>query len=218
MSTNPNTTVHYLPDPLPTNLNENWRKYIIQASTANDIRLNFSDAQKLLIPQVDMDTYNYPSYAKPYTSYTGGTYPEETDLCFGRFRSPDFDLWLEKVKICVHSPATYGCIKLNVWNFGTDETSIPTNLIGIEDGEDSNINIPFTLYHDYSLVSNILDDTDDYMVATNQEAKLKPFTTTSVDNTIEANSLLRFGVQYAEGDAYGVKVFLICWVLECDKV
>jgi hypothetical protein len=218
MSINPNTSVHYLPDPLPTNLNENWRKYIIQAATANDIRLNFTDTQKLLIPKVDMDSYSFPSYPKPYTSYESGTYTENTDLCFGRFRSPDFNLWIEKIKVCLHTKASYGCVKINVWDFGTDDSSVPVNLVGIEDNEDVNVNIPLTLYYNNSLISNAIDDTDDYMTVTEQTPKLRPFTTDTDDNIILANSLLRFGVQYAEGDAYGLKIFLVCWVLECDKV
>lgn len=215
---NPNPTVHYLPQPFPYNLNENWRKYIIQANTANDIRLNFTAKQKLLIPRVDMDSYDFPSYPKPYTTYDAVTYPEAVDLCFARFRSPDFDLWLEKIKVCVHSKATYGCIKVNVWDFGINELSVPRNLAGIDGGEPVNINIPLTIFFDTNLISNSIDDTDLYMVASGQNPHLRPLVTASVDNIIAANSLLRFGIQYAEGDAYGLKVYLVCWVLECDKV
>jgi hypothetical protein len=210
---NPNNTVHYLPQPFPATLNENWRKYIIQANTTNDIRLNFTTAQKLLIPRVDMDTYILPSYPKPYTTLYGKAYQEATDICFGRIVSPDFPIWLEKIKVCVHAKATYGCVKINVWDFGTSITATPRNLVEINRGQASNINIPLTVYAGDNLISNVLDSTDLYMVKTTQVAYISPF-----GETIASNSLVRFGIQYAEGDAYGVKVFLIGWVLECDKV
>lgn len=211
---NPNITVHYLPDPFPVTLDATWRKYIIQANTANDIRLNFSPAQKLLIPKVNLDDYDFPAYPKPYATVDGYTYGEDVDLCFGRFTSPNFTLWLEKIKVCVHAKATYGCVKINVWDFGTNFTSTPRNLAGVSCGEPSNLNIPLTVFYDNDLVSNVIDDTDLYMVKTNQVPILRPLGT---ENYITANSLLRFGIQYAEGDAYGVKVFLVCWALECDK-
>ncbi len=209
---NPNPTVHY-PNPLPGGLNSNWRKYILQAATANDIRLDFSPAQKLLIPQVDMRNYDFPAYPKPNSTVDDVTYEEDTDLCFGRFNSPNFPLWLEKIKVCIHAKATYGCIKLNVWDFGNQYSSVPRNLAGISCGEPNDINIPLTIFYNHDLVSNVIDDTDLYMVETNQIPILRPF-----DVSIASNSLLRFGIQYAEGDAYGIKVFLVCWTLECDKV
>ena len=114
---NPNTSVHYLPDPLPANLTKQWKKYIIQAATPNDTKLSFSLEQKNLIPKVDMTSYDFPSYPKPNTTKDSITYSSSTDICFYKTMSPEFNLWVEKVKICLHQPATYGCIKVNVWNF-----------------------------------------------------------------------------------------------------
>lgn len=215
---NPNQTVHYLPQPYPTNLTSDWHKYIIQAATANDIRLNFTVEQKAMIPKVDIDTYAFPSYPKPYTTKDLIEYKENIDLCFGRFRSPDFPLWLEKIKVCLHQKSTYGCVKINVWNFGTVSESVPQNLAGLEYGQPSSINIPLTIFAQNNLISNAIDNTDLYMVSTFQNPSLRPFVTDGNDNIIAANSLLRFGIQYAEGNAYGLKVFLICWALKCDKV
>lgn len=207
---NPHSTAHY-PIP-PEGLNENWKKYIIQASTANDIRLTFSEKQKLLIPKADNTSYSHPAYTKPYHKYKGISYLENTDICFSRMVSPDFDLWLEKIKICLHSKSTYGCVKVNVWNFGSSYTSMPINLTGIIGGEPDYMNVPVSIGSEQNLISNVLDSTDEYMVLSNQVPKISPFL-----NTISANSLLRFGIQYAEGNGYGLKIFLICWALECDR-
>lgn len=213
-----NTTVHTLPNPFPTNLTNNWKKFIIQASTSNDVRLDFDFNQKKLIPQVDKDTYTFPSFPKPYSSKSGGgNFTEDTDICFARFKSPEFNLWLEKIKICLHQPTTYGCVKVNVWNFGPSG-SVATNLTELECSQSSDVNIPVTIGANQKLISNVIDDTDLYMVSSSQIPKLRPFVTNDADNIIEGNSLLRFGIQYAEGNAYGLKIFLVCWALECDLV
>lgn len=206
---NPNSTVHY-PTP-PPSLNENWRKYIIQAATANDIKLNFSLQQKAILPRGDLKSYTYPAYPKPYATINTKTYTEDIDFCFGRFLSPGFPLWVEKIKVCLHQAATYGCIKINVWDFGP-ATQTPINLVGLT-GDDVSYNIPLTVSAENKLISNALDNTDLYMVESEQVTNLSPFS-----YTIAANSLLRFGVQYAESNCFGLKVFLVCWALECDMV
>ena len=207
MSNHPNTTVHTLPKPLPDELTSEWRKVIFQAATPNDTRLNFSMEQKTRIPRIDLDTYTFPVFPKPNTN----SMDHQADIVFGQWTTPSYDIWLEKIKICLHQETTYGCIKINTWDFGSSLENVPTNLIGIEAGEPSNQNSPLTIENNYKLISNALDSTDDYMVATVQTPKLSPFS-----YTIAGNSILRFGLQYAEGNAYGLKVFLIGWTLECD--
>jgi hypothetical protein len=213
---NPNSTVHYLPKPFPTDLTNNWRKYIIQASTPNDTRLDFNQEQKTFIPKADPFTYEFSSFPKPYSTVNGITYNENIDICFSRFKSPNFSLWLEKVKVCVHQAATYGCLKLNMWDFGPNSVPTPRNLIEIERSQPNELNIPVTISSNTSLISNVIDHTDLYMVKTNQNPKLRPFVTNGQNNIILPNSLLRFGLQHASSNAYGLKVFLICWALECD--
>jgi len=205
---NPNETAMYLPRPYPTALTPEWKKYIIQASTPNDTRLDFSMDQKSLIPRTNLTSYAFPSYPRPNT----GNFDKDIDLEFMRIESPAFPIWVEKVKVCLHQETTYGCVKLNVWDFADDEDDIPTNLVGVDGGEPSTVNIPLTIFPDHKLISNALATPDLYMVETNQTTYIDPF-----DYTIQPNSILRFAIQYAEGNAYGLKVFIIGWMLECDK-
>lgn len=204
---NPNSTAMYLPRPYPSALTPDWRKYIIQAATPNDTRLDFSPKQKALLSRLDSNSYDFPSYDKPNV----GSLDENVDIAFMQCVTPNFPIWVEKIKVCLHQPSTYGCLKLNVWDFGDDESNVPTNLVGLNEGQLSTENIPLTVNPQTSLISNVLSDPDLYMVSSGQISTYDAF-----DYTIAANSILRFGMQYAEGDAYGLKVFLIGWVMECD--
>jgi len=208
---NPNETAMYLPRPYPTALTPDWRKYIIHGATPNDTRLDFSMDQKSLIPRTDLTTYDLPSYPKPNT----GTLDENADLAFMQLITPKFPIWVEKIKICLHQETTYGCVKVNVWDFGDEKTNIPVNLVGVTDpsGVAADDNIPLTIFPENKLVSNALADPDLYMVETGQTCFYDPF-----GYTIQPSSVLRFGVQYAEGNAYGLKIFLIGWMLECDVI
>jgi hypothetical protein len=208
---NPNPTAMYLPRPYPSALTPEWKKFIIQAATPNDTRLDFSQKQKALIPRIYSNVYGVPSYPKPNTTTSTGTLDENTDIAFMQCVTPNFPIWVEKIKVCLHQPATYGCVKLNVWDFGDSEENVPVNLVGINEGQSSNENIPLTLNPSTELVSNVLADPDLYMVESEQLSIYDPF-----GYTIDENSILRFGIQYAEGDAYGLKVFLIGWVMECE--
>jgi len=206
---NPNDTAMYLPRPYPTALTAEWKKYIIQGSTPNDTRLDFDMNQKSRIPRANMTSYAFASYPKPNT----GSLDENTDLAFMRITSPKFPMWIEKIKICLHQETTYGCIKVNLWDFGDDESNVPVNLLGLNISTPTTQHIPLTIFSDEKLVSNALATPDLYMVDTVQECTYDPF-----EYTIAADSILRFGVQYAEGNGYGLKVFLIGWMLECDTV
>lgn len=181
----------------------------MQGSTPNDTRLDFDMNQKSRIPRANTTSYDFTSYPKP----NSGDLDEQTDLAFMRLVSPNFPIWLEKIKICLHQQTTYGCVKVNVWDFGTDESNIPTNLTGLNIVTPATQHIPVTIFNNQKLISNALATPDLYMVETNQECTYDPF-----EYTIVANSILRFGIQYAEGNAYGLKVFLIGWMLECDTV
>ena len=211
---NPNSTVQYLPQPFPSGLNSNWRKYIIQAATPNDTRLVFGPDEMARIPRVDIKTYPMPAYTMPHNSGWG----YETDISFHTTISPPFPLWVEKVKVCLHQQTTYGCVKINLFNYGSSLENTPVNLTGLNYGQPANINIPVTIFPFNKLISNVLSNTDLYMAETSQISTYDPFVTASVDNIIQPESILRFGIQYAEGNAYGLKVFLVCWALECDKV
>jgi hypothetical protein len=123
---NPNETVTYTPRPYPSTLTSDWKKYIIQAATPNDTRLDFSMSQKALIPRVDLTSYEFPVYNKPNTN--GLT---DVDLAFMQIKSPNFPIWVEKIKVCLHQYTTYGCLKLNVWDFGNSANNIPVNLVGL---------------------------------------------------------------------------------------
>jgi len=205
MSRNPNITAHYVN--VAGNVTDNFRKYIIHGSTPNDTKLDFTQEQRALIPRVDMSTYDWPVYPAPNCENT--TY--ETDLVFFQIRSPAFDLKVEKIKICLHQPSTYGCIKVNVWDFQDGCDTKPINICNVNVGQDDTLNCPVTLIAEEKLISNALDNTDIYMINSNQECTFQPF-----DYTIAANSLLRMGIQYAEGNAYGLKVFIVGWALECN--
>ena len=206
---NPNTSAMFLPSPYPTALTPEWKKYIIQGATPNDTRLDFSLDQKSLIPRADITSYNFTAYPMP----NSGAYDHDIDLEFMTIVSPKFPIWVEKIKVCLHQATTYGCIKINVWDFGSALTNTPTNLVGIDESEDADENIPLTIFEDDKLVSNVLADPDLYMVDTLQTSHIDPF-----EYTIAANSILRFGIQYAEGNAYGLKIFIVGWMLECDTV
>jgi len=204
---NPNETAMYLPRPYPTALTPQWKKYIIQGATPNDTRLDFNMDQKSLIPRSDVDSYAFTAYPRPNT----GIHDHDIDLEFMTLVSPKFPIWIEKIKLCLHQHTTYGCVKVNVWDFGDAITNIPTNLVGVNCGEDADENIPLTIYENNKLISNALADPDLYMIESGQTTYLDPF-----DYTIAANSILRYGIQYAEGNAYGLKIFIIGWMLECD--
>jgi hypothetical protein len=99
--------------------------------------------QKSLIPHPDMTSYEFPAYPKPNT----GNLDENVDLAFMRIMSPSFPIWVEKVKVCLHQHMTYGCVKINVWDFGSDEGNIPVNIVGLGTSKfnaavQSNINLP----------------------------------------------------------------------------
>ena len=206
---NPNITAHYLPRPYPVSLTTGMRKYIIQGATPNDTRLDFNNDQRNLLAKGDLTTYSKVAYPFP-NSIVGSP---DVDIQFFDTISPNFDIWVEKVKVCIHAPTTYGCIKLNVWDFGTSPTNTPTNIVGINSDAPANLNVPLTIKSNVSLISNALDDTDLEMVASSQESIIPYF-----GHTISAGSYLRFGLQWAEGNAYGIKVFIIGWVVECDTV
>lgn len=210
---NPNETAMFLPRPFPSGLTPDWKKYIIQGSTPNDTRLNFGFDQKARIPKANMVKYSLPSFSVPNT----GAFDEDVDIPFLRIVTPKFPIWVEKVKICLHQETTYGCVKVNIWDYGSSESNIPTNIVAVKDPGGKTVagvdNIPVTIESDETLISNALAAEDLYMVQYSQECFITPF-----DYTIAANSILRFGIQYAEGNAYGLKVFLIGWMLECDKV
>ena len=80
-------------------------------------------------------------------------------------------------------------------------------------GDDSDYTSPLTIGEGCSLISNALEEEDQYMKATSQKTLLPTF---DENLTIQPNSILRFGIQYAEGNAYGLKVFIIGWATECD--
>jgi len=124
---NPHDTVMFLPRPFPDGLTRHWKKFIIQASMPNDTRIEFSTDQKSLIPRSDLDTYEFTSYPKPNT----GVFDNDIDLAFMRIVSPKFPIWVEKIKVCLHQQTTYGCVKVNVWDFGDSEDNIPVNLVGL---------------------------------------------------------------------------------------
>ncbi len=205
MARNPNITAQYVN--IPDSLNDNWRKYILQGQTPNDTKLDFTQEQKAKIPRTDISTYDWPVYPNPHTDGLG----YETDLVFYQIQSPNFDLWVEKVKICLHQPSTYGCVKINVWDYGTSLENTPINIINVSAGQPNTKNCPVTVVAEEKLVSNALSATDLYMVNSGQQCVHEPF-----DHTIQANSIIRMGIQYAEGNAYGLKVFVIGWSLECD--
>jgi len=210
--TNPNSTAKY---PTPVNITKTWRKFIIQASIANDVILNLTSAQRNKTARVYQSTYEFPSFDKPNTN----GYTTNTDLDFSSVISPQFELFVEKVKVCLHKEATYGCVKINVWNYGnigSIEGVVPTNIVGVEGGEPSNINVPLSIYAGNKLISNALDNTDDYMSLVGEETKINPYDISGA--YIAPTSLLKFGIQYADSNAYGLKVFLVCWANVCDFV
>lgn len=206
MSRNPNVTAQYVD--IPESLNGSWKKYILQGATPNDTKLDLTQTQKALIPRADLKTYDWAVYPNPYTENL--TY--ESDLVFYQMKTPAFPIWVEKVKLCLHQPTTYGCVKVNVWDFGNSLDNSPTNIINVNVGQPSSLNCPVSIIANEKLVSNALSDTDLYMVNSNQECTYSPF-----EYTISANSIIRMGIQWAEGNAYGLKVFVIGWVLECDQ-
>lgn len=205
MSRNPNITAQYVN--IPPELTDNWRKYILQGATPNDTKLDFTQDQKAKIPRGDLKTYDWTVYPNPQTEGLD----HETDLVFYQMKTPAFDLWVEKVKICLHQPTTYGCIKVNVWDFGDSLTNDPVNIINVDVEQPATLNCPVTVVENEKLVSNCLSATDLYMVNSGQQCERQPF-----DYTIAANSIIRMGIQYAESNAYGLKVFVIGWALECD--
>jgi len=205
MSSNPNVTAQYVN--IPDTLTDNWRKYILQGATPNDTKLDFTQEQKALIPRADMRTYDWVVYPKPNST----NLDHKSDLCFYQMKSPAYDLWVEKIKICLHQPSTYGCVKVNVWDFGDSLENDPTNICNVDTSQPSSLNCPVTVISGEKLISNALANTDLYMVNTGQSCELDPF-----DYTIQANSIIRMGIQYAEGNAYGLKVFVVGWALECD--
>lgn len=208
---NPNETAKY-PTVTPSTISKTWRKFIIQASTPNDMILNLTAEQRNKIARIYQNTYDFPSFDKPNTN----GYTNNTDLTFSSVISPQFDVYVEKVKVCLHKEATYGCVKLNVWNYGnvgTSEGVVPTNLVGIEGSEPSNINVPLSIYAGNKLISNALNDDDEYMKLIEENTKLNPL---ELGTYVAPVSLLRFGIQYADSNAYGLKVFLVCWANVCD--
>jgi len=207
MSSNPNLTAHYVN--IPSDLSTSWKKYIIHGATPNDTKLDLTVEQKNLIPRGDLVSYDWTVYPKPNTP--GVTY--ESDLVFLQTKSPSFDIRVEKIKMCLHQASTYGCVKVNVWDFGNDLSNDPINICNVNVGQPSEKNCPVSIIVGESLVSNALDSTDLYMVNTSQTCSISPF-----DYTISANSYIRMGIQYAEGNAYGLKVFIVGWSLECTVV
>jgi len=216
---NPNSSVKY-PTTTPPNITTDFRKVVIESSTPNDTRINFDLNQKSLVSKIVPMRYNDPSYPYNFPAYNKpntDTYPN--DIIFSKMITPDFDIVVEKIKVCIHSPTTYGCVKLNVWDFGDSLENVPVNLIGMEEGEGSEENVPLTIFPDVSLISNALDPLDDYfnmesndsVEIINQTPKLSPF-----NYIINAKSILSLGVQYAEGNAYGIKVYIVGWALQSD--
>jgi len=205
MASNPNITAQYVN--IPSTLTDNWRKHILQGATPNDTKLDFTQTQRGLVPRGDLKTYDWPVFPRPNT----GTLDHETDLVFFQMTSPAVPLWVEKIKICLHQASTYGCIKVNVWDFGNSLSNSPTNICDIDVSQPSDQNCPVTLVAEEKLISNVLSNTDLYMVNSGQQSVLEPF-----DYTIAASSIIRMGIQYAESNAYGLKVFLVGWSLECD--
>ena len=205
MERNPNITAQYVN--IPEDLTPEWKKYILQGATPNETKLDFTQDQRALIPRADFQTYDWAVYPNPHTSGLG----YESDLVFYQMKTPSFPIRVEKVKLCLHQPSTYGCIKVNVWDFGDNVSNSPTNIINVNTNQPATLNCPLTITAENALVSNALSPTDIYMVNSGQECVLAPF-----DYTIEANSIIRMGIQYAEGNCYGLKVFVIGWVLECD--
>jgi len=208
----PNSTVITPTGFLDAGITTETKKFIIQSATSNDIKLSLSVLQKRLLSRINRDDYSVPVFPKPNSIVGLTTYGANTDIAFQRIVSPNFPLIIEKIKICIHKATTFGCIKLNLWDYGLDESVIPTNLLEIEsDLDDGNYSTPLTISPGYNLVSNVLESEDTYMQATSQVAK-----EVSLGYTIQPNSILRFGIQYAEGNAYGLKIFIIGWTLQCD--
>lgn len=201
---------------VPTNFSENGiteqtKKFILHAATPNNIPISFSVKQKRLISRVDLNSYVNPVYPKPNTVVNSVAYGENTDIAFYKMVSPNFPIIVEKIKICLHQPTNYGCIKINVWDFKDSLINIPTNLIDINSGQTEDYTSPLTIPENYDLVSNVLEQEDFFMKQTLQIATIKTF-----GYTIAPNSILRFGIQYAEGNGFGLKIFIIGWVIQCD--
>jgi hypothetical protein len=260
----PNKTVHVKPWVLPVteelgcdlpNLYMNdgclqWRKYLIQAATPNDTKLNFSLKQRYLVPKARFDlipSQNIPAYPKPNgrNLFTNAYEDRDTDIKFCKTVTPNFPIWVEKVKICLHQHCTFGCIKVNVWVYPTctgegelvckESSSIPVNLVGLDYGQGvaSDANFPVTIIPYNKLISNALNTGDTekndlYMEGTDQTTFVRPMQWNGAKPSwmdygddrliIPPKSIIEFGIQYAESDAYGLKVFIVGWALECEDV
>lgn len=185
-------------DPSRTDIDKTYRKYIIQASTPNDTQLFLSQDQirKLSSRSRIGDAWGF------YKPLQGG-YGEDTDIRFAELVTPNFDIVVEKIKICLHSKITSGCVMVNVWDkIDTD----PTNLLALTTSTESH-NITFTLSQDNYLISNALDIDEN----PSQSTIVTPYS-----YTIAANSRMRLGIQYANSDSYGLKVFIIGWANGCQ--
>ena len=208
---NPNITPKY-PTEKPDIVNGSFRKVVIEASTPNDTRLNFTSEQKSAVSKIVPLNFNDPNYPYNFPVYnipnaTENTYPN--DIVFSKLISPNFHIIVEKIKICLHSPSTYGCIKLNLWNFGDSIENIPVNLLGTDVDETPYENAPVTILDNVDLISNAIDSNDNYFNNVSiQVPKLSPF-----EHSINPNSILSFGIQHAEGNAYGLKVYLVGWAV-----
>lgn len=261
----PNITVHTKPWTLPIyqdygcdlpNLNTTdgcpqWRKYIIQGATPNDTKLDFSLEQRLKIPKSRTNIIpgrTIHAYPKPFGNdlITNVPLGKNTDFSFCRIVTPNFPIWLEKIKICLHQHCTFGCVKVNVWLYppcsdNEDMSCIqdkvtPFNLIGLDYGQGVNsiYNFPVNIIPNNKLISNALntgdtDRNDIYMEGTDQTTFTRPmywnenkpsWITINDDDRIiiPPKSIIEYGIQYAESDAYGLKIFLVGWALECDLI
>jgi hypothetical protein len=260
----PNKTVHVKPWPLPVeedlgcelpNLYMNdgclqWRKYLIQAATPNDTKLNFSLLQKYRIPKARFDLVpgrRIPAWPKPNgrNLITSAYEDRGVDIKFCKMVTPNFPIWVEKVKICLHKHCTYGCIKVNVWVYPSCEddgdlncpqsNEVPVNLVGLDYGQgvSSNANFPVNITPFNALISNVLNNGDSdrndlYMKGTDQRTFVKPMMWNGAKPSwmsygdqrcmIPPKSIMEFGIQYAESDGYGLKVFIVGWALECNNV
>ena len=187
------------------------KKVILQASTPNDIKLDFDVIQKKIVSKARLTPSGFDVYPKPNTTIDGEVFGKDTDIAFSIIRSPNFSIIVEKIKVCLHQPSTFGCFRINVWDFKKNEENIPENLVGVDAGEEEKYTSSLIINENTKLISNALEAQDSYMSSTNQTPKVK-----SLSYTIEPDSIIKFGIQFAQSNAYGLTVFIVGWALECD--
>lgn len=175
-------------------ITQDHRQVILQFTVPVDIKMNLSLKQNLQIPKhayiygEDTDDYSI-QWPKPYTmKYT------DVDILLDKIITPNHNIIIDKIKIGLHQPAKIGCFKLNLWDM-TDPENI-VNLLGCKP-EVENMNLPFTVESGHKLIKNALES---------NKTVLSP-----LEYTLVPNSRLRLGLQSAESDAYGLKVFIIGW-------